>query len=162
MKFVFTATLALAFTQLAMAAGALDITAKSASGFNVFNKSKVTGCVYSVVPSSDRSSVKIYVNSDSQSDVNFAFEIPASDIPLRDGYEIHPYNKTSITFKNGVLRSTAVDDDQPAGPLAQVNEVVEIAVSADLQLPSKARGTSTLTGMLHPFGSVEKRLECKF
>lgn len=106
---------------------------------------------------------KVFLNSDEDSDINFALELDPSQVPLKNGIIESKYSDVEIAYKNGVLSYTFTEKDG----LVKQEESISILVGPDLQSPREALGEETLSGPTRSFpfyakDKVLKKLHCKF
>lgn len=151
-----TTTLALASEEF--------IKARSVKGYSNYTKLNPTECTFSVEAQNwdGHISAKVYLNTDTDSLINFSIEIPQEDLPLQDGYTAQPFNNVNISYSNGVLKLTEVRDDQGYYG-GHIIDTVEIPVSSDLATPhGVAKAQSTYKSLTHPIGKIDQWLECHF
>ena len=99
-------------------------------------------CRYSVTDDPyDNKNVKVYINSDEASSSNFAFTVPRSELPLRDGSTFLGGSGNDVIYKDGVLSAKRVVSD---GLLVRDVDKISITVSADLSKVTSAEGLSTV------------------
>jgi hypothetical protein len=139
--------------------------AKVFQGNSNITKIAPTECTYSTQISSKEGvgkTIRIFLNTDENSSINYMVEIPEADLPLKEGYQIAPYKQMLITYKRGILHLEEVQNDQ-MGPMGKVTDTMDIQVSANLLSPmGGAHATSVYRSLIHPLGQMDKELHCQF
>ena len=139
--------------------------AKSFKGFSKYRSAAPTECTFSSETIDDPFEgkiVRVYLNTDNDTEINSAIDIPVSDLPLHEGYKNNRYVTIAVTYNKGILQAVGVRD-AAIGPRARYKETVSIQVSPDLQTPTgRASSKTVYKDLLHPIGNVIQAIDCQF